>query len=500
LPAYGTDVRVGDLRTQFERAFATNPPVASDRLWTLTPALDVSETADSAVALPNHYGHDYITRVTPTLTGTIDSDRVKGSLTYDPTFEYYAIHGDQNGIIQNLNTNARATLVEDLLYADLRGYAASQPVYGGIAATSGSSGGRQNLVQTESFTAGPSLQKRYDDTAIVTAGYSVTRNLMTSLAAKGTVAPVAGLNSNYTAQQENAAIATGSDFGRIQASLSAAAQQYSGGGVYQGAHNETITAAAGYAVTRMLTVNGSIGHENIVYGAEGLAPIDDITWSGGVRLTPNEDSLINVSYGHQQGGTGLSFDGNYSATARLRLFARYSQGIGTGLQNLQAALANTIAGPAGVNVDRNTLAPVQLGNLLSQQAGVYRTTDASFTAAYQLERDTVSVALESTQRQLLTSNTGNGLGSNSGDNATLSWQHQLSETLTANTTVQYGTQTYPGAGGGSNDTYGATVSINYTISETLSTNGLISHTQTKGNTFGLAPTHDLAVIGLHKAF
>ena len=42
---------------------------------------------------------------------------------------------------------------------------------------------------------------------------------------------------------------------------------------------------------------------------------------------------------------------------------------------------------AGIAVDRNTGAPLQLGSLLGQQPGVYRTTIGSFTTVMNLDRD-----------------------------------------------------------------------------------------------------------------
>jgi uncharacterized protein (PEP-CTERM system associated) len=213
--------------------------------------------------------------------------------------------------------------------------------------------------------------------------------------------------------------------------------------------------------------------------------------------------VINASYGHQQGGTSASFDGSYAPTARLRLSARYSQGVGTDLQNLQNALAGTAVGPAGIAVDRVTGAPVQLGNYLGQQAGVYRTTSASFSATLLLDRDVITLTMEQTERKLLSGGapaTGfnPGIGSNDALTGSIAWQHDLTPALTTNTFVQYGVRSVPGSG--SNATITASVSTTYALSEKLSTSLLLSHSETSGPSFGLAPTRDLVVVGVHKAF
>ena len=92
LPAYGTDIRVGDLRDQFARAFQDNPPTASDRAWTFTPSIDLSETYDSGVQTRRGFSKDYITRVTVNLAGTITTRRLNATLNYSPTVSMYALN------------------------------------------------------------------------------------------------------------------------------------------------------------------------------------------------------------------------------------------------------------------------------------------------------------------------------------------------------------------------------------------------------------------------
>jgi uncharacterized protein (PEP-CTERM system associated) len=488
---------VGDLRTQFARAFNENPPAAGGRSWIFTPAIGITETYDSAAVTGRGYGPDFITNIAPSLTVTGASRRLAGSFSYSPNLRFQALHGGQNGISHNLNATATATLVKDLLFVDLRGYATVQPVLGGFAATGG--GGRQNEVQTTNFSVSPYLQHRFGDTGTLVVGYTAAMSSISTVAGKSASAAANAVSGDYNTQQEHATFTTGPSFGRILASLSAMAMQYDGNGVYRGAHNETFNTSVGYAVTRTIVVTASIGHNSLVYGPGGPRPIDEITWSGGLRLTPNADSLINISYGHQQGGTSLSLDGSYAMTPRLRLSARYSQAVGTGMQFLQSALAGATVGPAGIMIDRTNGLPVQIGNdFLGIQNGVYRTTNASFSAVLLQDRDTYSLTLDSTDRQLLSSAATGAFRSTSGQTATLSWQHLLSEALTMTTTGQYGMRSISGQG--DQTTIAFSLNGSYRISETLSTTLLISHSETAGATYGLPPTRDIVVIGLHKAF
>ena len=113
-------------------------------------------------------------------------------------------------------------------------------------------------------------------------------------------------------------------------------------------------------------------------------------------------------------------------------------------------------------------------------------------------RVVVTFTVDKTDRQLLSGGGGAGIGSNDSLTSSLAWQHSLTEAWSANATLQYGLRTIPGAG--SSTTITGSLSTNYALSEKLSANFLISHTETTGPSFGIAPTRDLAVVGVHKAF
>ena len=498
LPAYGVDVRVGDLRKQFESAMDSDAKPLSDQWWTFSPSIDVSKTYDTAALLPHGRGRDVITRIMPTFAGTMDTRRLKGVFAYSPSYNLYAVHAGASRFDHNLNAEISATLVPDLLLAELRGYAATQPLLGPALVSSGSSG-RLDDVQTSNFSAGPVLRKRFGDFAVLSAGYTISSTRSSLLAPRSTSTLAQGASGQFASQQESMSIGTGPDFGRIKGNLAAMATQYDGSGVYRGAHNETVTATGAYALTRTVAATGSLGHETILYGPGGPKKIDGLTVTSGLLLTPNQDSSMTVKYGRQQGSTGFSFDGTYVPSGRIRLLARYSHGIGTNLQNLQNALAGTVSGPAGVAVDRLSGAPVQLGNLLNQQAGVYRTTVASVSAVYLLARDAIMLDWSNSEYVLLSGGGGSGFGSNTSMNTSAMWQHALSDVCTTSTTLQYGLRSVPLVKADTTTT-AVSLSATYLLSATLSVNFLISHTISTGQTFGFAPVRDLALVGLRKAF
>ena len=507
LPDYGTDIRVGDLRNQFSRAFGDNPRATNGRTWTLEKSIDLRETYTSSIYGSRRRGGDLSTAVTPSLLIEADTDLVKGGLSYQPVATFYLHNASMNNIAHNLNADLSSTLIEDLLFLDLRGYAAVQPIVSSFGA-SGNNGGPANETQSATFSANPYLQHHFGETMTARLGYTIGRTVVSSLQPRGTAPLVSGLNSNYTSHEQNLSLTTGPDFGRWNGGLQANATQYEGSGFYRGYHTERVTTNAGYAVSRILTTTASVGYESITYG-QGilLAPIRGITWSGGIQMTPNADSQIKLDYGHQQGANSASLDANYALTTRVNLGARYSQSVGTGLQNLSSALAYTSVGPGGISVDRTTGAPVNLRGLLNQQPGIYRTTSASAFASWILTRDLFSLNVSSSQRRLLASGAtpgspaSAGIGSNSGINSSLSWQHTVSDALSTTSSVQFGTQTIPSAGT-THNSQNTTLSLSaqYIMSETLSGSALIAHTVSKGQSFGFSPPSDTAVVGIHKAF
>ena len=378
LPATGTDVRVGDLRSALGGVY-DRTPAAESPAWTFTPTLDVSETYDDGTPLRNgHTATDFLTQVTPGIAITADSVRVTGSLYYAPSVNLYANHGSQNQIQQNLNGSATVTVVPDLLFIDLRGYASQSSLSGGQTQIGNTYVGAQNQVNNTSFSIAPYLRHRFGGTGTLVVGYSLARTTQELTNATPQAASLyPSSNGNVTTQQENASFTTGENFGRIQNTASVVAIQYAGTGSLQGAYNNTVNDAVQYAVNRLVALTASIGHEDIHYG--GVLPfnINDITWSGGVRLTPDEDSSLAVSYGRSDGTTSLTVDGALAPTARSRVFVRYSQGIGTSQQDLQNAVAQSTVGVGGASIDPVTGAPLLLSNYAqNQQPGIYRTSRA----------------------------------------------------------------------------------------------------------------------------
>jgi uncharacterized protein (PEP-CTERM system associated) len=517
LPATGVDTRVGDLRGYFEQAFGqVVPPEAATHAWTFSGGLDVSETYDTGLPIVSNgterQAHDLITRISPSVGVTGDSSRLVGSLFYSPSVAIYAFHGNQNGIDQNLNGSATATVMPDFFFVDLRAYAAEQSITGFNGPTGTTDVGSSNEVLTTTFSIAPTLRHSFSSLATAELGYTLTR---TAFDANGnavtTPATAQSLNQNFISEQERATLGTGEDFGRFNDSLSAEAIQDSGTGALQGAHSNVYTNSASYAVTRTLVATGSIGHEDIGYGSANPYQINDVTWSGGLRWTPNPDSDVDVGYGHQQGNSSFYLDATYAATADTRIYARYSQGVGTAAQDLANAVATSTVGPTGVTVDRTTGTPVLLtNNFFATQPGIYRTTSASVSGVLLWPRDMFNLSVQHQETTQVTGGVAGSPGtsaSTSGTYGSLAWSHDLSDDLHSNALAQYGIGNTLGTTGISSQGQNQSsillnVGLSYSISETLSVSAQLTYT-TQPTGFGTGTSNgarEIAVVTIHKTF
>jgi uncharacterized protein (PEP-CTERM system associated) len=514
LPETGVDTRVGDLRGYFEQAFGQVPVEAGTRSWTYSAAVDVSETYDTDVPISSNgnsrEAHDLITRITPSVGVTGDSAQLTGTLFYSPTVNIYTFHGNQNGIDQNLNAAATATVIPDLFFVDVRAYAAEQALSGYNGPTGTTQVGSSNEALTTSFSISPTLRHSFSTVADAELGYTFSR---TAFAANSQVATATAqaVNQNFISQEEFATVSTGQDFGQFNDSVSAQATQTNGTGSLSGASSDVITNTASYALTHSITVTGSIGYEDYTYGGGNPYKINDVTWSGGLDWSPNPDSSISIGYGHQQGNSSFYLNGTYAPTADTRIYARYSQGVGTEAQNLQAAVASSTVSSTGVVIDRTTGQPVLLtNNFFVTQTGLFRTTNASANAVLLWPRDlfTLSVTYQETS-QLENGVASAGIvgssSSSSGKYGSLSWSHDLSDDLHTNALVQYGynTGTNPGTGVVSNGNQGSLLvnaGMSYSISDTLSVSAQFTVTTGPTGIGTSSGVQEIAIVSIHKVF
>ena len=116
------DVRVGNLRSQLQ---AYQPaPIARGvgPTWLVTPSigLDVGFT-DNALVVERPRQADVFTILTPAISVSGDTARLRVNATYSPSVSVYASNSSQTRVDQFFNGNALAVVVPDIVFLDVRG-------------------------------------------------------------------------------------------------------------------------------------------------------------------------------------------------------------------------------------------------------------------------------------------------------------------------------------------------------------------------------------------
>jgi uncharacterized protein (PEP-CTERM system associated) len=233
-----------------------------------------------------------------------------------------------------------------------------------------------------------------------------------------------------------------------------------------------------------------------------------VTWSAGLIWAPNPDSSISIGYGHQQGGSSFYLNATYAMSAFTRIYARYSQGVGTEAQNLQNAVGSTTINSAGVTIDRTTGQPISLNNnFFATQPGLFRTTSGSVSAVLLWPRDLYSLGLqyqETTQLTTAFAGSPGSTGSSTGEYVNLSWTHDLSDDLHSNALVQYGVNSNNTSGtGASNSSQGSFLvnfGLSYFISSTVSLSAQYTLTTGATGTGTNSGVRQIAIVSIHKTF
>jgi hypothetical protein len=553
---------VQDLQHQLQLVNGFGPPVGGG--WTIVPRFDwQEELTDNVLQVHSPRRSDLISYFSPGIDIAGDLPRVQLTLDVAPTLALYARTGDLNSLTEQLNALGSITLVPDFAFVDLRAISGVQSAFGGLggqgtigapagsAATAQTSipnlGGnaqglnKNNEFQTSSFGISPYLLQQFGDWGSAKLGdsFNVSRTAQLS----GFFAspfPTGGINAQtLVSNEENAHFATGNFMEFLQDSLDVDAIQSrsttdTNGGTTGGAASTTgvsssrftVTDQVNYVLNRSLTVFASGGHEDIVFsnqngqsgnfvlGPNGQPvfvpnnsgtqpPIHDLTWSLGGTWTPNPDSALTLSYGHQNGFNSFTANGHYAATARTMLTVSYGSTLGTQLENVQNQL--NLASTNGTGTLVNGQNGGQLfgsTNALAVQNGVFRTDTLTVGSQTWLDRDIISINLLLTKQ---TSAGGNNGSTSQSKVASVNWLHQMTPDMTLNGAISYSIQdqttgTLSAFNPGNNTSLVTSLAWQWQISGTVSTSLRYSFLERQSSAAAFDLYQNILILGVSKRF
>jgi uncharacterized protein (PEP-CTERM system associated) len=499
--------------------------------WVISPRLDVQEMfTDNVLQAHSPRKWDLVSYLAPGISAAASMPRLQLQFSYTPTLSMYARTPSENTLSQQLSGIASVTAVPEWLYVDIRAVSGAQDRNGGVGGAGGigatgasfaPTGGiisagtlgttKANLVQTSSFGVSPYLVHPIGDLGNARLGYSLNVGRSTSITGFAAAPFPIGDGTNGQRQvsmEEDFSFKSGEIFERLQDSVTATMNQTasSNDATFQGAavspgrtsssRRANFSDQLTFAVSHVINVFASMGWESIDYGTTSRS-IHDITWSVGGNWTPNEDSRISLSYGHQEGADSFQGDGYYALSARTSISGSYATTVGTQLENLQRQLNSATVGSSGTlvnGVDGTSLFGTT--NALAVQNGVFRTNTLSLSIQTTIERDNLSLSLShSTQ----TSIQSQGGSSSIGKTVSLGWTHALNPNLTFSSAAQFSVLSGTGSPAETTSIF-ANASLQYMLSETVSSSLRYSFYDRNGPTALTKIYTNTVILGVSKVF
>ena len=419
-------------------------PAGPARAWTITPSIGAELLATDNIAnTARNRQSELIVSVSPAIAVQAELARLTGRLFYRPTARYFVEQRNRNGIDHLFSGQALATLVEDALYLDVRGFGGLQSVATGFGNDSGTIvPDRNNQVQTFGYQVSPYLVRRFGGLGTAQLGYSYqdARTEGRTAFLPGAAQPFL-TDQRLIAHQLFATLRSGEDFGPLTLEQRTIATRFEGDSVLSGSRRFLTVLQAGYALTRQVVVLGDVGYEDLRFGGTRPFRIQGPVWSVGLRWIPSPDSFASIRYGRRDGFQSFTLDSGVDLGQRTRLSASYAERITTPLQQGLDLLSTSSVSQTGELVNTATGAPViaPFGSpVLATQDSLFRTRRASVTLTRTGLRDVVAFSLFHDQRTPLTSAPGTTAFEQSGYFGAVSWTRALRPDLSGIATAQYG--------------------------------------------------------------
>ena len=490
LPRSGVDPTLSDLREHLLNAYGDTQPaprgVSAPNLQ-ITGELGISEefTSNAGLAAGGRVrGSDFITAIQPGITVIDTSQRLQVNATYRPISEIYAENSDFSQFEQQGNGSITFTALPGWLFLDARGAVSQQSVFGGVGPGTTTTLSPSERETVSSFSASPYVVRQFGGLGTVQAGvsYSYSATDAPSLVNPALTSPLAlallqseGLygSSSLATKRAYANVTSGENYGRLQDRAGIDASFYTGTGAQADGRRVLVTDDLSYAVSRFVTALAEAGYENLNYPRSRFAYAGVVGY-GGARLTPNQSSTLTLEYRYVDGFGSVYAQGSVQATARIRIFGGYSEGISTQDQDLQNSLLDSTGLATGVGASALQAAPLLAGaSAFAGNQNLNRTHRLDLTASWVANYDTVTLALHrdtttEVGRPLYLQPNVRATLNTSGTFGTLSESHALTPDLTLDATVEYGSNQSGLAGNSSGETLGVSVGLQKSFPRNLS--------------------------------
>ena len=483
LPRTGIDSGLSDLREHLLDAYGdTGPtPARPGPNLQITGQFGASEefTTNAGVLAGGgrNQGSDFITALQPGVTIVDTSQRLQVNLSYQPVGQIYARNFDFSQFEQQFSGSVLGTALPGWLYVDLRGSVSQQAVFGGLGPSSTVTLAPDNRQTLSSVSASPYATRSLGGAGTLQAGvgyiYSATDSPVQAGQNNNALSGLGAYGSSYLATKRAfASFTTGENLGRLRNAVGTDDNFYDGAGALAGGRRILLTDDVSYALSRLVTLLGEAGYEDLAYPRSGYFYSGPIG-SGGAKLTPNRASTLTLEYRYVDGFGSLYVQGSVQASPRIRVFGGYSAGISTFEQDAQNTLLDGSDGATGVAASALQAAPLLSGsNAFGANQNLNRTHRLDATATYLGNYDTVTLAVQRETTEPVGRQVGGFASvSTSGLFLNISERHDLTPILSLTAFAQYGSNRtgliQSGTGENSGDTVSVSAGVDRTFSPTL---------------------------------
>ncbi len=326
-----------------------------------TPEVSVRQVFDFA-GRGDAGGTDIWTEIVGGFTGAVDSRKVQASINYNLSRRLQ----QQGEVFQktrhNLNARLESEVVNDLLFLNAGGYAATltRDTRGTFTTNPDSNNG--NVQQTYSFFVEPQVRHRFGELD-VSANYRYAMTVPDGDRKSLSVGEIGfdpgdlfiqGM-SESTTHNGTLAVSNAPRAGRFKWTLSGTGEREDVQRLDQMYRTYTGLFDVEYALNRKISLLGSVGYEDIlntqdnfladpvtgdpILAADGSLQFDPlrprvtayaqdgVIWDVGVRLSPSSRLELTARGGRRYGGTTASFDMNWQIRPGLTFRANFQESI-----------------------------------------------------------------------------------------------------------------------------------------------------------------------------
>ena len=339
-----------------------NAPQANPPMWQIAPRLDLrEELTDNVRNSSTNRTEDLITTVAPGVFVSADGPRFAADLDYSPEIAKFANASDQDHIDHRLFTDLNASVVSDLLNLEARGSIFQSAAGGSLGALSPSTLNAANRTNSYAYEASPVLRTRLDSLGDEELRYILGQTWFTDNTGPNGTSNL--LPISHATHQEVRSITDTGDIGKYLSNrLTLDGQRTDVEGTI-GSNKEAYGSDEILIHVRPnFALLGAAGYQIMTFANDSAQNLSEPTWYAGFQWQPNQDSMVELNYGHRDGADSFLGDMRYSLTPATTAYASYAETVTTPQEAILSNLGGAIIGPNGTIISSTTGLPISLNN------------------------------------------------------------------------------------------------------------------------------------------